>query len=300
MMAFSDSDLQVVGFKPSQKLCQRVTNRVPEWTELHYLATLGKVELLQDWIDKHSLLDLLAVINLRDDIASHTPLMVTIDLIDYVYDDFSAEDWEEFNNIQCDKTGSVEERLNFIDTLIKFGAEPEPILENGPSPLMVAATRDFVEAIYLLVRKHGANVNCVDKQFSCHTPLTEGIRSGSVRAVRALIELKADVNMEIRRWPDPYTGCRPYGYSPLHSAAIAIETQSLDVGVMPTVVEILLSSGADPYLQNEFGEYAVDLTTNMEFKNLVLYHRRKWFYIMLLHPECYSLDAVHFIISQYL
>ena len=288
-----DDGFQIVGFIPSEQWYYRSDYTRYDWTELHQLATVGKAELFMDWFYSHTLEDLVNKINVRDDIMEYTPIMIAIDSVDLDYDEidpkFPYDDWAQRKN------ASYEERLKFITTLIQFGAYPNPSLDYGPSPLMAAALKDFSEAIYLLVLNHGAYVNAV---YFDDSPLTCAIRNGAVRSVRALIELNADVNSELRYWKNTANECI-YGFTPLHFAAAAIG-KSLHVSVMPFIVCNLLSAGADPYATNSAGQMATDLSSCIEFQNIVLFFRRKGLYYVLKQNKFSFLVVLHREISKFL
>jgi hypothetical protein len=170
---------------------------------------------------------------------------------------------------------------------------------------MVAAEKDFEEAIYLLVLKHSARLDSI---YFYNTPLTMAIHSGSIRAVRALIELKADVNQVIST---NWRGILLDGCTALHVTAIATEEEELDTEVMPFIVQYLLAGGADINIKNAYNRLAGDMTTNLDFQYEIdifeikrerelMFMRRKNLYIILRNPQYDWLVELHREISKFL
>ena len=130
-MSFED-EVTVVGFRPSNNWRARFYTDDNHWSDLHFLSTIGKVDLFMDWFNSHTLDELGSQINLRDDIMDFTPLMIAIDSVELEYDELEQpyDVFEEFDDIRIqNQWATVDERLNFINMLVQFGAEPNPRIE---------------------------------------------------------------------------------------------------------------------------------------------------------------------------
>jgi hypothetical protein len=293
--------VEIVGYRARRSAIDLIENTfhyVP-WSELHKLAGIADVQLLLDWFSVHTVKDL-EDIDARDNIAHWSPLMAAIERVNFNPIKFNVHEFNfsfPLKETYEYKWGNIEERLKLIDVLIDFGANPNLGGVNaGCTPLMVAAEADFVEAIYYLVLKHHVDPN---KGFMSHTPLTQAIRGGSVRSVRALIELKADVN---RKHTCSCKGTLLQGCTPLHVVAIATEARELDSGQMISMVRHLLNGGAltSVSFRNILNLLSVEMTSNKEFKNEILFARRKLLYYIINDYKYSFLVNLHREISKYL
>jgi hypothetical protein len=110
-----------------------------------------------------------------------------------------------------------------IRLLLKKGANPNHTLDNGLTPLFIAAQHDLVDTVKLLL-KEGANPN--QAQNDGVTPVFIAAQNGHVKIVELLLEKSANPNQVLKD-----------GLTPLFLAA-----QNGHV----KIVELLLEKGANP------------------------------------------------------
>lgn len=116
--------------------------------------------------------------------------------------------------------------------------------KDGLTPLMVAIDNDHLSIAQLLLNE-GADANVEDN--SGRTALIAAIEKDSPELVEALVSNETDVNATI---PDS-------GDSPLHYAVKAS-------GKSVEMVQLLLSNGADPDVENKAGKTAMDIAVEVE------------------------------------
>ena len=154
---------------------------------------------------------------------------------------------------------------DILSVLLDAGMDPNIHGEHVPA-LHVAAANDNVEAAKILI-SHGAKIDARDN-VNNDTALIYGIRDGKFRVAELLLDAGADPNLIDRR-----------GFAPLHIAAIrndtklvrclldhnaAINARTQRDGRTPLMiaaaagfeemVEMLLSSGADPSIVDSGGK----------------------------------------------
>lgn len=111
-----------------------------------------------------------------------------------------------------------------VNVLLAYGAEVNPLGLNGATPLYIAALNGHLDTLIALISA-GADLNICDRRNV--SPLAAAIPNGHVDIVRALIEAGAAID----------TVDKPYGWTPLHTAASCGQLE---------IVRLLLAAGADP------------------------------------------------------
>ncbi|CAJ0580895.1 unnamed protein product, partial [Mesorhabditis spiculigera] len=174
--------------------------------------------------------------------------------------------------------------VEFLELLLRFGANPNALDRKGMSPLMIAAKRGErgQKAIEVLVA-NGADINLRGSpRADFRTALHYAVLSGSKSTVRLLIEKGADVQLptdyekpsilDIAVLKDDpallqevvVAGADPnrvYTYigSALHLACCSILKNQKEI------LTILLEHGADPNLEHKFGDGSVLKTPFVEY-----------------------------------
>ncbi|VDM55515.1 unnamed protein product [Angiostrongylus costaricensis] len=117
---------------------------------------------------------------------------------------------------------------NFIELLLKYGANPNVFDRKGLTPIMKACRfkQNGIEAIRIL-HKYGGDVNAkADLRQDLRTPMHYAVLSGSAQLVKFLIGLGANVTM-------------PKGYR---------KPSVIDIAVLkddPTILKMVIEAGAD-------------------------------------------------------
>jgi ankyrin repeat protein len=123
------------------------------------------------------------------------------------------------------RAGSVES----VKLLLAHGARVAAREElRGQTPLMWAAAEDHADVVVALIEA-GAEVGARSK--GGFTAFLFGVRSGSISAVRALLDHGADVNDAIQPTADPARAVRPAPASPPGTAAQAASGRRQDASI---------------------------------------------------------------------
>lgn len=118
-----------------------------------------------------------------------------------------------------------------VRTLIKNGADPNALDENGNLPLNAALAHEKFEVVKAMIA-NGADHNAKDK--NGHTPLIVAIVTSNIEAVKIVLEKGADPNV---------TYTYENVYDPLHLALIPDLPRNLEI------LKRLLEFGADPNIR---------------------------------------------------
>ncbi|XP_055339772.1 ankyrin-3-like [Paramacrobiotus metropolitanus] len=180
----------------------------------------------------------------------------------------------------------------FLDLLLKYGADPDSTDRSGRTPLMFAARHpDAVQAVKILIL-HGANVNaCASARQDHRSVMHYAVLGGNYDVVRLLVKEGAMVSM-----PPEYTHPHPLDFailkddvqmvkllidsganvneigSPLIGSALHVACCGGDLHNQLQIVETLLQGSADPncatfneegqLLAPPLGEYLWNLRPN--------------------------------------
>ncbi|KJH49142.1 ankyrin repeat protein [Dictyocaulus viviparus] len=163
--------------------------------------------------------------------------------------------------------------INFLELLLKFGANPNVFDRKGLTPIMKACRlkENGIEAIRIL-HKYGGDVNAnADLRQDLRTPMHYAVLSGSIKLIKFLIELGANTAM-MKGYNKPsvidiavlkddpillkmiidagadVNAVHTYIGSALHLAACSVLQHQYEI------LSILLASGADPNMQHQFND----------------------------------------------
>ena len=155
-------------------------------------------------------------------------LMLPVGLVENNLDSKAASGATRGERIEL-ATEEVEARqVKFIEFLLKHGANPDVVDNQGVTPLMLAIKNRFPAAAQLLV---GRSSTLANVDFSGETALSYAVRNGNVEMIEKLLSAGADIN-----------AADSSGNTPLHAA---VESQSV------AGVNTLLKHGADKSRKNE-------------------------------------------------
>ncbi|KAL2853597.1 ankyrin repeat-containing domain protein [Aspergillus pseudodeflectus] len=134
-----------------------------------------------------------------------------------------------------------------VSLLLDAGANPNPTVTDGFSPLVVAALYDHGRMAERLLEK-GATPDPV-AHCTALTPLAWAVRNGNERLARGLLERGVDPNR-----------CYEFGCTPLILSALNGHAQ---------IAKMLLEYGADPYITDEQGRTPLAISAQRGFADVV-------------------------------
>jgi uncharacterized protein len=127
------------------------------------------------------------------------------------------------------------ESVDAVRSILELGVDVGAVCMAGESPLSLAASRGRADLIQILLQK-GAPLRPEGQ----HEPtLHKAVRSGSVEAVRAVLDAGADINEQA-----------DFGEAPIH---VAVDEDLVDVA------RLLLARGANAMVKCTFGGTALEV-----------------------------------------